>query len=61
MASNVVWRRDANDNYIPDKAKAGRHRKRIDGISALVDAIAAAEFAPPPPPNPYKNHGVMFI
>ena len=52
MASNVVWRFDANGNYVPDKGKANEKRKHIDGISALVTAMATLDIeeAPPPPP-----------
>lgn len=57
MASNVVWRRDANNNYIPDKGKAAQYRRHIDGISSLVTALSRAVGAPPPPPPP----GVMLI
>lgn len=61
MASNVVWRRNANDQYIPDKAKAGKAKRRIDGISALLDALAVAMKAPPAPSRPYLTRKVRRI
>lgn len=39
MASNVVIRMDANENYAPDKKKS---RQKIDGIVALIMALGRA-------------------
>jgi phage terminase large subunit-like protein len=43
-ASNAVSRKDAAGNIKLDKEKS---RKKIDGLSALVNAIAGAIIAPP--------------
>lgn len=40
MASNFTIRKDANDNWMPDKATATR---RIDGIVATIIALARAQ------------------
>lgn len=39
-ARNLVFRRDANDNWAPRKSKTGR--KRIDGMVALIMAVRQA-------------------
>ncbi|QJC52794.1 terminase large subunit [Paenibacillus albicereus] len=39
MADNVVIRMDANENIAPDKKKSSN---RIDGIAAIIDALARA-------------------
>ena len=61
MASNLAWRRNANDAYIPDKAKAGKAKRRIDGISALLNALFCAMRAPPAPSRPYRKRPVRRV
>jgi phage terminase large subunit-like protein len=47
--SNVVAHEDANENVFP--RKAARHLK-IDGFTALLNALARPLVQPPPPPEP---------
>ncbi len=44
MAGNLVWRFDANGNFVPDKK---RSPEKIDGISAAVNGLACLGQAPP--------------
>ncbi len=48
-AANAVVREDPAGNVKLDKVKA---TERIDGVAALVNALARALVAPPPPPPP---------
>jgi phage terminase large subunit-like protein len=57
MFSNVVLRSDANANVALDRAKSAH---KIDGISALVDAIGGFQRFPPRE-SVYKYRGVLSI
>ena len=57
-ASNAVAREDAAGNIKLDKGKSG---KKIDGISALVNAVAGAINHPPEPPSVYEQRGVLWL
>jgi phage terminase large subunit-like protein len=39
MASNLMWEKDAADNWKPSKKKS---REKIDGMSALIMALGVA-------------------
>lgn len=56
MASNTEIRRDNNDNYMPSKRSAD---KKIDGIAALVMALAMA--AREPEPESYLKSEELLI
>lgn len=57
MASNVVARRDANDNLAPDRKNS---QEKIDGIVALLMAIGCQDLAADEP-SPYEDRGVLFL
>jgi phage terminase large subunit-like protein len=57
-ASNCVVRRDAAGNIKLDKEKS---RKKIDGMSALVNAIAGAINHPEDPPSVYQQPGNLLL
>jgi len=57
MASNVAVKKDANGNIRPDKDKS---QERIDGIVALIMAIAGSIIATPPQ-SVYLTRGVITI
>jgi phage terminase large subunit-like protein len=56
--SNAVARKDSAGNVKLDKEKA---RKKIDGMAALVNAIAGAICYPPEPPCVYEKRGVLVL
>jgi len=57
MAKNTTTRPDVNDNYIPDKKNS---YSRIDGISALINAMGRAIVAEEDQ-DPYKDRGIITI
>jgi phage terminase large subunit-like protein len=57
-ASNAVARKDAAGNIKLDKEKS---RKKIDGLAALVNAVAGAIAHPPDPPCVYEKRGVLAL
>lgn len=57
-ASNLILATDPAGNQKPDKAKA---LEKIDGISALVNAIALAVQAPVAPRSVYEDRGLLFL
>ncbi len=57
-ASNAVARRDPAGNIKLDKEKS---RKKIDGMAALVNAVAGAISHPPEPPSVYEQRGVLWL
>jgi phage terminase large subunit-like protein len=57
-ASNVMWRRDANNNVAPDKQKSSG---RIDGISALAMAIGRSIVTEEPAESVYSARGVRQL
>jgi phage terminase large subunit-like protein len=48
MASNLMWEKDAADNWKPSKKKS---REKIDGMSALIMALGVALALPPAGPS----------
>ena len=58
MASNTTTRSDANGNVIPDKQNS---YSRIDGISALINAMTRAIVAGADEKCVYEEHGVHFV
>ena len=58
MASNVSIEQDAADNWKPSKKKSF---ERIDGIVALIMALARAAGQPLPPPSVYTRRGVLAV
>ena len=58
MASNTTTRPDANGNLIPDKQNSF---SRIDGISALVNAMGRAIVAGADEKFTYDTEGVFFV
>lgn len=56
-ASNVVAARDERGNIKPDHRKSG---ERIDGISAIVTAMARA-LASTEAPSPYASRGLIIL
>ena len=56
-ASNLILATDPAGNQKPDKAKA---LEKIDGISALVNAIALAVQAPVAQGSVYQDRGLLF-
>jgi len=57
-ASNAVVRRDAAGNIKLDKEKS---RRKIDGMAALVNAVAAAINNPEEPRSIYETRGMLFL
>jgi phage terminase large subunit-like protein len=57
-ASNAVVRKDPAGNIKLDKEKS---RKKIDGLSALVNAVAGAIAYPPEPPSVYEKRGILWL
>jgi phage terminase large subunit-like protein len=57
-ASNAVARKDAAGNIKLDKEKS---RKKIDGMAALVNAVAAAINSPEDTPCVYDERGVLIL
>ncbi len=57
-ASNAVVRRDAAGNIKLDKEKS---RKKIDGMAALVNAVAGAINNPPEQPSVYEKRGILSL
>ena len=58
MADNLVPYTDASGNVKPDKAKS---MNKIDGISALVTALAVAMAAEPKKVSAYAERGLMTV
>lgn len=58
MISNCTGRADPNGNLIPDKQ---RSYARIDGVSALVNALCRAIVAGADEKSAYEERGVLFI
>lgn len=58
MASNATGREDANGNVIPDKKNS---YSRIDGISALVNAMGRAIVAGADERSVYEERGIFFV
>jgi phage terminase large subunit-like protein len=56
MASNLVIREDATGLLKPDKEKS---RERIDGMAALLDALARAMVVPVDPPK--RKHTFLVV
>ncbi len=48
MASNLMWEKDAADNWKPSKKKS---REKIDGMAALIMALGVALAVPPAGPS----------
>ncbi len=48
MASNLMWEKDAADNWKPSKKKS---REKIDGMTALIMALGVALALPPGAPS----------
>lgn len=57
-ASNAVAEQDAAGNI---KLSKGKSKKKIDGMSALVNAIAAATDGPTEEDSVYDDRGLLFI
>ena len=57
-ASNAVVRKDVPGNIKLDKEKS---RKKIDGMAALVNAVAGAIAHPPEPPSVYDTRGILVL
>lgn len=57
-ASNITVRKDANENYMPDKAKSSG---RIDGLIATIMALSRAIRAPEAQGSVYDTRGIEFI
>ena len=57
-ASNVAVRQDPAGNLKPDKE---RSRERIDGISALVNALGRAMLQERVAQSPYATRGILII
>lgn len=58
MADNLVPYMDAAGNVKPDKAKS---MEKIDGMSALVTALAVAMTAEAPVRSAYEDHGLLTV
>jgi phage terminase large subunit-like protein len=58
MADNLTVYSDASGNIKPDKAKS---MNKIDGISALVTALAVSMAAEPKQETAYANRGLMTV
>jgi phage terminase large subunit-like protein len=58
MADNLVPYADASGNIKPDKAKS---MNKIDGISALVTALAVAMQAEPKQVSAYESTGLRKV
>lgn len=57
-ASNAVASTDENNNIKLSKKKS---RRKIDGMAALVNAIAAMASAPSDGPSVYEQRGLIFL
>ena len=57
-ASNAVARQDAAGNMKLDKEKS---RRKIDGMAALVNAVAAAIAQPAEPESVYEKRGILML
>ena len=57
-ASNIAIRVDVNQNIAPCKK---RSTDRIDGISALLTAIAVAQAGSEPKRSIYEDHGIRTL
>jgi phage terminase large subunit-like protein len=57
-ASNAVARKDSAGNIKLDKEKS---RRKIDGMAALVNAVAGAIAYPPEPPSVYEQSGGLWL
>jgi phage terminase large subunit-like protein len=57
-ALNAVIKLDAGGNWKIDKSKRTR---KIDGLAALIDAIAAAMETPPEEPSVYETPGNLLL
>jgi phage terminase large subunit-like protein len=57
-ASNVAVKRDHNDNFMPDKEKS---IERIDGIVAVLIAMARAVKNKPPEESIYNTRGIIRL
>jgi phage terminase large subunit-like protein len=57
-ASSAVVRRDSAGNIKLDKEKS---RQKVDGMAALVYAVAAAINHPPEPPSVYEKKGMLRL
>ena len=58
MASNVSIEQDAADNWKPSKKKS---IERIDGVVALIMALARAASQPLPQKSVYERRGVLVV
>ena len=58
MASNAVIETDARENIKPTKDPK-KATGRIDGVLAIVQAIARASIAEPPKPSMYETRGMV--
>jgi phage terminase large subunit-like protein len=58
MLSNVVAKEDANENVYPRKE---RDENKIDGVTALLNALARASVLPMAYPTVYESSGVFFL
>jgi phage terminase large subunit-like protein len=56
MVSNVVCHTDAKDNIYPRKQ---RPENKIDGVVALIMALARAMVASAEPADPYETRGLL--
>lgn len=57
-AANATTVRDPAGGRKLDKSRA---TGRIDGMQALAMAFGVAQVAQDPPPDPYKNRGLLFV
>lgn len=57
-ASNAIAVTDENDNFKLSKKKS---RKKIDGMAALVNAIAAMSSSPSDGPSVYEKRGLIYL
>ncbi len=57
-ASHAVPPKASAGNIKPDN---GTSRKKIDGMAALVNAVAGAIGYPPEPPCVYEKRGVLLL
>jgi phage terminase large subunit-like protein len=58
MIDNVAVATDASGNVKPDKATSA---EKIDGVSALVDALSEAMTRQPPPKSAYDDDGDLMV
>jgi phage terminase large subunit-like protein len=57
-ASNAVARKDVAGNMALDKEQS---RKKIDGLAALVNAVASAISHPSEPPSVYEKRRILWL